>query len=91
MPNAWSLRGMNGRLSECPCCYHRPIGAALAANHWFLHVRCPACRTTRSIDLRQLDWHLDATVTALIPKLSCRSCQPNAAFAELLSNSHRAA
>jgi hypothetical protein len=60
------------------------IGAALTARYWFLWVRCPACRTTQSIDLRGLDWHRDATVTSLIPALSCRSCRPNAPFAELL-------
>jgi hypothetical protein len=36
------------------------------------------------VDLRALDWHFGAAVTALIPALSCRSCRPNAPFAELL-------
>ena len=43
-----------------------------------------ACRSTSSIDLRTLDRHRDAAVTSLIPALSCRSCRPNAPFAELL-------
>ncbi len=60
------------------------VGAAIAARHWFLWVRCPACRTTNAIDLRMRDRHPDAAVTSLIPALSCRSCQPNAPFAELL-------
>jgi hypothetical protein len=30
-----------------------------------------------------LDRHPDAAVTTLIPALSCRSCRPNAPFAEL--------
>jgi hypothetical protein len=47
-------------------------------------MRCPTCRTTTSIDLRTLDRHPDATVTSLIPALSCRSCRPHAPFAELL-------
>jgi hypothetical protein len=47
-------------------------------------VRCPACRTTTSIDLRDVDRHRDAAVTSLIPALSCRSWRPNAPFAELL-------
>jgi hypothetical protein len=60
------------------------IGAAIAAGYWFLRVRCPACRTTGDIDLRTLDWHRAAAVTALTPTLSCRSCRPNAPFAELV-------
>jgi hypothetical protein len=49
-----------------------------------LGVRCPACRTTQAVDLRTLDRHRDAAVTSLIPALSCRSCRPNAPFAELV-------
>jgi hypothetical protein len=52
--------------------------------YWFLLVRCPACRTTGDVDLRSLDWHRGAAVTALTPALSCRSCRPNAPFAELI-------
>src|SRR5438552_1082894 len=59
-------------------------GAAITAGVWFLWVRCPACRTTNAIDLRTLDRHRDAAVTSLIPALSCRSCQPNAPFAQLV-------
>jgi hypothetical protein len=47
-------------------------------------VRCPACCTTQAVDLRTLDRHRDAAVTSLIPSLSCRSCRPNAPFAELV-------
>jgi len=60
------------------------IGAAITARYWFLWVRCPACRTTQALDLRTLDRHRDAAVTSLIPALSCRSCRPNAPFAELV-------
>ena len=38
----------------------------------------------RDIDLHMLDRHRDAAVTSLIPSLSCRSCRPNAPFAELV-------
>ena len=47
------------------------IGAAITAGRWFLWVRYPACRTTRSVDLRTLDRHPDA------------AWGPNAHFAEL--------
>jgi hypothetical protein len=49
-----------------------------------LWVRCLARRTANAIDLRTLDRHRDAAVTSLIPALSCRSCRPNAPFAELV-------
>src|SRR5262249_23875061 len=41
-------------------------------------------RLIATIDLRTLDRHPDAAVTSLIPALSCRSCRPNAPFAELV-------
>jgi hypothetical protein len=70
--------------AHMPMLFFPTIGAAVAARYWFLWVRCPACRTTQSVDLRIIDRHPDATVTSLIPALSCRSCRPNAPFAELL-------
>jgi CheY-like chemotaxis protein len=33
------------------------IGAAIAAQYWFLWIQCPACRTINAIDLRPLDRH----------------------------------
>ena len=77
---AWNERHAH----RMPLLFSPTIGAAIKAKHWFLHVRCPACRMTSSIDLRRLDWHRDAAVTALIPKLSCGACRPNAPFAESL-------
>jgi hypothetical protein len=76
----WNAR----QAAHMPMLFSPTIGAAITARHWFLHVRCPACRTTNAIDLRALDWHRNAAVTALIPALSCRSCRPDAPFAELL-------
>jgi hypothetical protein len=60
------------------------IGAAIATGYWFIWVRCPACRTINTIDLRTLDRHGEAALTSLIPALSCRGCRPNAPFAELV-------
>jgi len=34
------------------------------------------------VDLRTIDRHCGTAVTSLIPSLSCRSCRPNAPFAE---------
>jgi hypothetical protein len=67
-----------------PLLFSPTIGAAIAARYWFLWVRCPACRTINAIDLRTLDRHPDAAVISLTPWLSCRSCRPNAPFAELV-------
>lgn len=70
--------------AHMPMLFSPTIGASIAARHWFLWVRCPACRTTTSIDLRKIDRHHDAAITSLVPSLSCRSCRPNAPFAELV-------
>jgi hypothetical protein len=64
-----------------PMLFSPTIGVGVRAGYWFLWVRC---RTTNAIDLRTLDRHHDAAVTSLIPLLSCRSCRPNAPFAELV-------
>jgi hypothetical protein len=77
---AWNER----QVRRMPMLFLPTIGAAVAARYWFLWVRCPACRTINAIDLRALDRHPDAAVTSLIPALSCRSCRPNAPFAELV-------
>jgi hypothetical protein len=77
---AWNER----QAKRMPMLFSPTIGAAIAAGYWFLWVRCPACRTTNAIDLRALDRHRDAAVTSLIPALSCRSCRPNAPFADLV-------
>jgi hypothetical protein len=65
-----------------PILFSPTIGAAIAACYWFLWVRCPACRTINAVDLRS---HRAAAITSLIPTLSCRSCRPNAPFAELVT------
>jgi len=77
---AWNER----QARRMPMLFSPTIGAAIAARCWFLWVLCLACRTTQAIDLRTLDRHRDAAVTSLIPALSCRSCRPNAPFAELV-------
>jgi hypothetical protein len=80
MIGAWNER----QAKRMPMLFSPTIGAAIAARYWYLWVRCPACRTMNAIDLRTLDRHPGAAVTSLIPALSCRSCRPNAPFAELV-------
>ena len=55
---------------------------AITAGYWFLRARCPRTVPPGAVDLRRLDWHRGAAVAALIPSLSCRSCRPNAPFAQ---------
>jgi hypothetical protein len=76
---AWNDR----QEKRMPMLFSPTIGAAILARYWFVWVRCPGCRTINAIDLR-LDRHRNAAVTSLIPALSCRSCRPNAPFAELV-------
>jgi len=77
---AWNKR----QAQRMPMLFSPTVGAAVAARHWFLWVRCTACRTFSAVDLRKLDRHPQAAVTGLIPDLSCRSCRPNPPFAELV-------
>ena len=77
---AWNER----QAKRMPMLFSPTIGCALKARHWFLWVRCPACRTTQSVDLRTVDRHPFAALTSLIPVLSCRSCRPHTPFAELV-------
>jgi hypothetical protein len=68
-----------------PLLFAPTIGAPLSGRHWYIWVRCPPCRTAQAVDHRALDRR--AVVTSLNPALSCRSCRPNAPFAELLRRS----
>jgi hypothetical protein len=77
------------QVRRMPMLFAPTIAAAIAAGYWFLWVRCPACRTINAVDLRTLDRHHDATITSLVPALSCRSCRPNAPFAELVRLSRK--
>jgi hypothetical protein len=57
---AWNER----QAKRMPVLFSPTIGAAIAVGYWFLRARCPACRTTGDVDLRTLDWHRSAAVTA---------------------------
>src|SRR3984957_6810457 len=62
---AWNTR----QAAHMPMLFSPTIEAAITAGYWYLWARCPACRTTGAVDLRRLDWHRGAAVTALIPAL----------------------
>jgi hypothetical protein len=64
--------------------YSPAVGVAIDAGFPFLEAFCPGCRQVKMLDLRKLEQHRNTTLEALIPKLSCRNCQPHPPFAKLL-------
>lgn len=76
----WNARAARGR----PPAFFPTIGTALVAGRPLLRFLCPACRQVGAVDLRRFDQHPDASISSLIPKLSCSRCCPNPPFARLL-------
>jgi hypothetical protein len=75
----WNARQAGGRALW----FYPTIGAAIAAGVPWLTYSCPACGQCGSVDLRTLDRHRGASISSLIPSVSCRRCSPNAPFAKL--------
>jgi hypothetical protein len=75
----WNARQASGR----SLWFYPTVGAAIAAGFPWLMFSCPACRQFGSVDLRRLDRHPRASISSLIPSLSCRRCSPNPPFAKL--------
>jgi hypothetical protein len=75
----WNARQSGGRALW----FYPTIGAAIAAGVPWLSFPCPACGQFGSVDLRSLDRHPGASISSLIPSVSCRRCSPNAPFAKL--------
>ena len=75
----WNARQAGGRA----LCSTRRIGAAIAAGLPWLTFYCPGSRVVGSVDLRTLDRPPGASISSLIPSLSCRRCSPHAPFAKL--------
>jgi hypothetical protein len=73
----WNARQAGGR----ELWFYPTIGAAIAAGVPWLGFCCPACGQVGSVDLRTLDRHPAASISSLIPSVSCRRCSPNAPFA----------
>jgi hypothetical protein len=63
--------------------FYPTIGAAIAAGLPWLSFSCPACGQLGSVDLRSLDRHPGASISSLVPSVSCRRCSPHAPFAKL--------
>jgi hypothetical protein len=75
----WNARLAGGR----ELWFYPTIGAAISAGIPWLSFSCPACGQAGSLDLRTLDRHQGASISSLIPLLSCRRCSPNAPSARL--------
>jgi hypothetical protein len=75
----WNERQAGGRALW----FYPTIGAAIAAGLPWLTFSCPACGQWGSVDLRTLDRHPGASISSLIPSVSCRRCSPNTPFARL--------
>ena len=75
----WNARQAGGRALW----FYLTIGAAIAAGVPWLTFSCPACQQVGAVDLCTLDRHPGASISSLIPSLSCRRCSPNAPFAKL--------
>jgi hypothetical protein len=75
----WNARQAGGRALW----FYPTIGAAIAAGLPWLTFSCPGCRVLGSVDLRTLDRHPGASISSLIPSLSCRRCSPHPPFAKL--------
>ena len=61
---SWNER----QAKRIPMLFSPTIGCALNARHWTLWVRCPACHTTPSVDLRTVDHHPFAAIASLIQR-----------------------
>jgi hypothetical protein len=75
----WNARQACGRALW----FYPTIGAAIAAGFPWLTFSCPACQQVGAVDLRTLDRHPGASISSIIPSVSCRRCSPNAPFAKL--------
>src|SRR5262245_18282863 len=75
----WNARQAGGRALW----FYPTIGAAIAAGFPWLTFSCSGCRVLGSVNLRTLDRHPGASISSLIPSLSCRRCSPHPPFAKL--------
>jgi hypothetical protein len=64
----WNKRAKARR----PVSFFPTVGTAIAASMPMLDILCPACQTIGAIDLRKIDIHPRASISSLIPRLSCR-------------------
>ena len=49
-----------------------------------MEVYCPGCQTAGVIDLRDVDFHCDASISVVVRRASCKRCCPNPPFAKIM-------
>jgi hypothetical protein len=76
----WNARAARARRPS----FYPTFGTVMAAGTPLLTFMCPACQQVSEVDLRTFDRHSDASVSSVIPELSCRRCSPNPPFAALM-------
>jgi hypothetical protein len=69
--------------------YYPTFYATLSTGHRWLTFQCPASQQIGEIDLAGLDYHPAASISAVIPRLSCTRCCPNPPYARLLRLNRR--
>jgi hypothetical protein len=75
----------NRRLERGDVPLHYPtLTAAVRAGRTTLTFRCPACDLIGEADVRAFDRHPHASISSLIPALTCPRCTPNGPFVKLL-------
>jgi hypothetical protein len=75
---AWNERALSRRRMS----FYPTVKTALLAGTAVLEVLCPACQSIGGVDLRDIDIHPSASLSAVIRRLSCRRCCPNPPFAK---------
>jgi hypothetical protein len=85
----WNARARRGR----PASSYPTLRTALDAGTTLLTFMCPACQQVGEFDLRTVTDRLppQASLSVLIPALSCTRCSPNAPFARLIGLADRRA
>jgi hypothetical protein len=81
LPDASSPSGTAGDQGAASCGF---TYTSVPHPYLWLSFICPACQQISEIDLRTLDRRPNATIESLILSLSCRRCQPNPPFVNLL-------
>ena len=72
-----------------PTVFFPSVGTAIKTDCYWLHVVCPACGVMGETDLRKARIHPDASIWAVVRKMSCTNCRPAPPFAKPLGVTRR--
>ncbi len=75
----------NKRIADARAMWSSPsLRAAIVAGYPWLDVFCPACQTSRAVDIRTIDRHPEASLASLVFGLTCTWCGRDAPMPRLL-------